>query len=58
MALKDKRAKTARKAALPWLALLSRAPRGVVLCDSLACRPENAVGVHEVPDKAFVEARC
>lgn len=58
MALKDRRAKTAPFLKLPWFALLACNPKEDLFCESMWCRPSCAAGVHEVPDRAFVEARC
>lgn len=58
MALKDRRAKTAISLDFPWLALLSCNPKEDLFCESMGCRPNCAAGVHEVPDRAYVEARC
>lgn len=41
-----------------WMALLTTIGEACLLCDSLDCRPTDAAGVHEVPDKAAIEVRC
>lgn len=58
MAMRDKRAKVSPASRLPWFALLACKPREDLFCESMACRPGNAVGVHEVPDWTYAEARC